>query len=285
MRNAASHTPAAPAATGPAPAVLIADASQVTRRVMAAMTSTILPGAKVLEAASGTEAFEALKTGSVEIALEDLDLRGLNGPEAVARAREQRARPLVTLTAHEIKAGWERCALEIEAYEFLKKPLEEDEIRQIIANHRRMKEPCRVLVADASKAFRHLIKKVLAASRFDMTVDVVDNGELAIGLLKQQSYEIIFLDYDMPGLDGLETACLVQEVCPSSRVVMISANHNEGIERAARYFGVIEFLKKPFYPAEIERALHIAFKLPVPSLLESLGAHHPDEPRAAASLG
>ena len=249
------------------------------------MTSTILPNAKILEAASGSEAFEALKTGSVEIAFVDVGLLDLNGAEAVARAREQGARPFVTLMAQEMKAGWERFSRQAEAYEFLEKPLEEDEIRQIIANYLRIKEPCRVLVADDSKAFRHLIRKVLAASRFGMGVDVVENGELAIGLLRQQTYDVIFLDYDMPGLDWLETACLVQEVCPSARVVMVSANQNEGIERAARYFGVVDFLKKPFYPTEIDRALHIAFDLPVPSLLDSLGARSREEPRPAASLG
>jgi CheY-like chemotaxis protein len=270
MTNAPRRTPAALADKGPVLCVLIADASPVTRRVMAAVISTIVPAAKVLEAASGTEAFEILKTGSVAIAFVDMDLPDLNGAEAVARAREQGARPLVTLMAQEIKPGWERSSRDIEAYEFLEKPLEEEEIRQIIANYTRMKQPCRVLVADDSKAFRHLIRKVLAASRFGMGVDVVDNGELVIELLRQQAYDVIFLDYDMPGLDGLEIACLIHEVCPSARVIMVSANHTEGIEKAARYFGVVEFLKKPFYATEVDRALHLAFDLPVPSLLESL---------------
>ena len=272
----------APADTAPGPEVLVADASPVTRRVMAAMVSTILPASKVVEAASGPEAFEALKAGSVEIAFVDMDLPGMNGAEAVAHAREEGARPFVTLMAQEINAGWEKSSRDVEAYEFLEKPIEEDEVRQIVANYMRMKEPCRVLVADDSKTFRHLIRKVLAASRFGMGVDVVDNGELAIGLLRQQPYDVIFLDYDMPGLDGLETACLVQEVCPSARVVMVSANHDEGVERAARYFGAVDFLRKPFYPTEIDRALHIAFDLPVPSLLESLG-DQTDGPRLAAA--
>jgi CheY-like chemotaxis protein len=282
MKNALDS---APARLEPALTVLIADTSQITRRVMAATIGTILPRAKILEAASGPEAFDILKTGSVEIAFVDMDLPNLNGTEAVARARQQGARPFVTLMAQEIKAGWESCSREVEAYEFLEKPLEEDEIRQIIANYLRMKEPCRVLVADDSKIFRHLIRKVLASSRFNIGVDVVDSGETAVGLLRQQAYDVIFLDYDMPSLDGLEIACLIHEVCPSARVVMVSAHHSQSIEKAARYFGAVEFLKKPFSPGDVDRALHLAFDLPVPSLLESLGTQHMDEPRPAASLG
>jgi CheY-like chemotaxis protein len=273
MKAAAKRAPAALPDPGPVPEVLIADASPVTRRVMAAVVSTILPQARIIEAASGQEAFDDLKGGSVEIAFVDMGLPDMNGAEAVARAREAGARPFVTLMAQEIHPGWERLSRQIEAYEFLEKPIEEDDVRQIVTNYLRMKEPCRVLVADDSKAFRHLIRKVLAQSRFGIGVDVVDNGELAIGLLRQQAYDVIFLDYDMPGLDGLETACLVQEVCPSARVVMVSASEDEGIERAARYFGAVDFLKKPFYPTEIDRALHFAFELPLPWLLESSGSY------------
>jgi CheY-like chemotaxis protein len=264
-----------PAAAPPGPGIVVADDSPVTRRVMCTHVATIIPEAKIIEAATGHEACEALKTGAAEIAFIDIDLPDMNGVQAVALAREAGVRPFVTLMAQQIGAGWEASCREIEAYEILEKPLEEAEIRQILTNYNRMKEQCRVLVADDSKTFRQLIRKVIASSRFHIDVDVVDNGEGAISLLGQQSYDVVFLDYEMPGLDGLETACLVQEVSPTTRVVMVSANHNEGVEKAARYFGAVDFLKKPFYPAEIDKALHLAFDLPLSSLLARLEAKVP----------
>jgi CheY-like chemotaxis protein len=262
----------------PGPGILVADDSPVTRRVMCGHLAGIVPGAKVIEAATGHEACAALKTGGVEIAFVDMDLPDMNGVQAVALARDEGARPFVTLMATQIGAGWEASCREIEAYEILEKPLEEGEIRQILLNYKRMKDRCRVLVADDSKTFRQLIRKVITASRFLTDIDVVDNGEGAISLLGQHSYDVIFLDYEMPGLDGLETACLVQEVSPGTRVVMVSANHNDGVEKAARYFGVVDFLKKPFYPAEIDKALHLAFDLPLSSLLARLEAKVPGAP-------
>jgi hypothetical protein len=59
---------------------------------------------------------------------------------------------------------------------------------------------------------------------------------------------------------------------------MVSANHNEGVEKAARYFGVVDFLKKPIYPAEIDKALHLAFDLPLSSILARLEAKVPGAP-------
>jgi FixJ family two-component response regulator len=89
----------------------------------------------------------------------------------------------------------------------------------------------------------------------------------------------------MPGLDGLETACLVQEACPAARVVMVSASRDKGVERAARYFGAVDFLHKPFYPTEIDRALHHAFELTLPSLLDAPESAHSAEPRPAVAAG
>ena len=271
----------AQSAAPPGPGILVADDSPVTRRVMCSHVAGILPGAKVIEAATGQEACAALKTGGAEIAFIDMDLPDMNGVQAVALAREEGARPFVTLMATQIGAGWEASCREIEAYEILEKPLEEGEIRQILLNYNRMKERCRVLVADDSKTFRQLIRKVIASSRFHIDVDVVDNGEGAISLLGQQSYDVVFLDYDMPGLDGPETACLLQETGPTARVVMLSARADASIERAARYFGAVDFLTKPFYQTEIDRALHLAFELPLPSLLD-IPAPRVDESRPAA---
>ena len=242
------------------------------------MVTAVLPKAKIVEAGDGREALEALK--GVEIAFVDMEMPEINGAEAVERAREAGARPFVTLMAQKAQPGWDRCSRDVEAYEFLEKPIEEEEIQQIIAGYKRMKEPCRVLVADASKTFRQLIRKVLAASRFSMGVDVVDNSELALTLLRQQPYDVIFLDNEMPGLDGFETACLIQEVSPSTRVVMMSASGSEGIEKAARYFGSVDFLRKPFYASDIDRALHLVFDLTVPTLLEMCDEDL-EEPRPA----
>jgi CheY-like chemotaxis protein len=275
MKNASNLDRATTAAAAPAPGVLVADDSPVTRRVMCTHIATIFPQATIIEAATGGEACEALKTGSADIAFVDMEMPDMNGVEAVALARQAGARPFVTLMAQQISPGWEASCREIEAYEILEKPLEESEIRQILMNYLRMNEQCRVLVADDSKTFRQLIRKVIASSRFRMDVDVVDNGEGAISLLGQQSYDVVFLDYEMPGLDGLETACLVQEVSPTTRVVMVSANHSEGVEKAARYFGAVDFLKKPFYPIEIDKALHLAFDLPLSSLLARVATKVP----------
>jgi CheY-like chemotaxis protein len=262
---------------GPSPRILVADASAAARSSLVATVSRIAPRARVVEAATGREVAEALRAGAGEIAFIDLEMPAMNAAETLGIARRDGVRPFVVLMSHEINAASEAFARDIEAYEFLVKPVEPHEVGRILSNHARMTKASRVLVADHSKSFRHLIRKVLSATRFAITVDVVDNGEVAIGMLKQHPYNVFFLDYEMPGLDGLETACLVAEVSPSTRVIMISVDPTDAVEKAARYFGAIAFLRKPFYPPQVDRALHLAFDLPLPSLLANSGGARPQD--------
>jgi response regulator of citrate/malate metabolism len=67
--------------------------------------------------------------------------------------------------------------------------------------------------------------------------------------------------------DGLETTCLVQDQMPEVRVVMVSASRNPAVEKAARYFGAVHFLKKPFFAREVDKAMHLAFDLPLTSFM------------------
>lgn len=262
--DAADRPDAAPAALR---RVLVADDSAVTRRVMAALVSTILPEAEITEAANGAETSQALRRQSYDIAFVDTHMPDMSGPRAVSLARRRGSAPFVVLMGDSRDEASLRQAYEIEAYEFLEKPLEEDELRLILANRQRMLTPSRVLIVDDSKTARRLMARVARASRFTMNLGSAASGEAALAALKRQPANVVFLDYDMPGIDGLETACLIEELMPAVRVVMVSVSQNPAVAKAARYFGAVHFLRKPFYAHQIDEAMHIAYDLPIPSLL------------------
>lgn len=234
---------------------------------MSALVTTLLPGVEVVEAASGAETADALRRRAFDVAFVDLHMPDMTGARAVAAGRRRGAEPLLVLMGDQPEDAWSEAVLAARPYEFLQKPLEEDELRLIFGNLARMKEVSRVLVVDDSKASRRMVGKVLEGSRFAMEVEAAESGEYALTLLKRQEADVVFLDYDMPGIDGLETACLIQELMPRVRVVMISASQNPAVEKAARYFGAVHFLRKPFYARAVDAALHVAFDLPLTSYM------------------
>lgn len=247
--------------------VLIADDSAVTRRVMSALVSTILPEVEIVEAATGADTCEALRRSAFDVAFVDFHMPDMSGPRAVWLARRVGADPFVVMMGDAPEDAADRMLRTIAPYEFMQKPLEEGELRQVIGNVRRMRETTRVLIVDDSKTARKLMGKVLEASRFTMEVAAVENGEAALQRLKDEPFHILFLDYAMPGIDGLETACLVQELMPDVRVVMVSASRNPAVEKAARYFGAVHFLRKPFFAREVDKAMHLALDLPLTSFM------------------
>lgn len=247
--------------------VLIADDSAVTRRVMAALAMTVMPEVALVEAASGTEAREALRQSPFDIAFIDFHMPGVTGPEPLPLVRHKGVAPCLVLMADTMDPAHDEAARGMGAYECLQKPLEEDELRLIVANVRRMRQRSRVIVADDSKSARRLMDKVLRRSCFAMDIETVESGEYALAALKREAAQVVFLDYDMPGIDGLETACLIQEVNPDARVIMVSASQNPAVERAARYFGAVDFIRKPFYAREVDKSMHLALNLPLTSLM------------------
>ena len=57
----------------------------------------------------------------------------------------------------------------------------------------------------------------------------VETAEEGIELLKQQDYDIILLDYKLPGIDGLTFSREIQEICPDAIKILITAYKNKKI--------------------------------------------------------
>jgi FixJ family two-component response regulator len=68
----------------------------------------------------------------------------------------------------------------------------------------------------------------------------------------------------MPGLNGFDMLMQIKREMPNVAVVMISSTLEHGIPEKARSKGALDFLKKPFYLAEINALLERYYGLHVP---------------------
>jgi DNA-binding response OmpR family regulator len=82
-------------------------------------------------------------------------------------------------------------------------------------------------------------------------VTPVTNGEDAISLIKNQTFDIIFLDEQMPGMDGLATLEQIQSIESSLPVVMITKSEEEAIMEDAIGNRIADYLIKPVNPNQI----------------------------------
>ena len=82
-------------------------------------------------------------------------------------------------------------------------------------------------------------------------VITVCSGQDAIDMSKEQSFDVIFLDENMPGLSGLETLAIIKENNPTVPVVMITKSEDEGIMNQAIGSKIADYLIKPVNPNQI----------------------------------
>ena len=82
-------------------------------------------------------------------------------------------------------------------------------------------------------------------------VVTVSNGPDAIDQCRQQTFDLVLLDEQMPGLSGLETLQLIKEIQPATPVVMVTKSEEENIMDQAIGSKIADYLIKPVNPNQI----------------------------------
>lgn len=77
------------------------------------------------------------------------------------------------------------------------------------------------------------------------------SGTEALKLIENQYFNIVFLDENMPGMDGLETLQHLKEIQPEIPVVMITNNQEEKLMEEALGAHISDYLLKPVHPNQI----------------------------------
>jgi CheY-like chemotaxis protein len=119
-----------------------------------------------------------------------------------------------------------------------------------------LKVPSRVLVVDDSSTMRNIVRKILAGCRFPLEISEAGEGVEALKQIGTDNFDFVFLDYNMPGLNGYEMLIEIKRQHPRVGVVLMTSSQDEALAARARAAGAAAFLKKPFYPADIDAVLY-----------------------------
>ena len=109
----------------------------------------------------------------------------------------------------------------------------------------------RILIADDNAINQTLFAKMFLV--LGIQADVVDSGTRALEACHAQPYDMIFMDYQMPGTDGLETAENIKRINRKAKPIVILMTANLLMnDYLSTHPGVVDdFLKKPFTIQEI----------------------------------
>jgi CheY-like chemotaxis protein len=212
-----------------------------------AASSSPLP-LEIVEADSAASARRFIAAGADLIFLDGAFV-GEEIAKAVSVARSAHP-PAFTV----LLAGPEIAAGPFETDAVAMKPSQLEETRQLIERSIRVRLPSRVLVVDDSSTMRSIVRKILAGTRFPLEVAEADEGFAALNLVRSVEFDIAFIDYNMPGFSGLETLAEFKREKRRVSVVMMTSTQDDALANRARELGAA-FLKKPFFPADIEAVL------------------------------
>ena len=171
------------------------------------------------------------------------------------------SRPLAVLIAPATIKTREVLTEGLEVDSALAKPIDLQETRDLIDCCIRARLPQRVLIVDDSSTVRSVVRKVLQASRCKRTAEEAADGSAAIELAKKQRFDIVFLDCQMPGIDGFATLGILKAAHPDMKVVMMTGTRDHRIEDRARTEGAKDFLFKPFFAKDVDAVLNRLFGL------------------------
>ncbi|MCR5395295.1 MAG: PglZ domain-containing protein [Bacteroidales bacterium] len=91
-------------------------------------------------------------------------------------------------------------------------------------------------------------------------VTTVTNGQDALDQVREKTFDLVFLDENMPGITGLETLQCIKEIQPSLPVIMVTKSEEENIMDQAIGGKIADYLIKPVLPTQmlmsIKKNLH-----------------------------
>jgi PAS domain S-box-containing protein len=284
--------------------VLVVDDNATNRRIIDLQTTrwgmhpvSVASGMHALELLSGGEHFD--------VALLDIQMPGMDGYELARLIRQNHtaaALPLLVLTSQGMDGARSR---ELEVAQTLSKPIKSAQLMAALTRvldrpshagrpqassstgtpskptpsdglptesaatpaprKTRLADsyPMRILLAEDNLVNQRVA--ILILQGLGYTVEVADNGAVALDMLQQasdkQAFDLVLMDVQMPKMDGLEATRRIRADITAHRqpqIVAMTANAMEGDREACLEAGMDDYLSKPIKPAALAQALQEA---------------------------
>lgn len=205
----------------------------------------------VLPVRDGKAGLILLEKEKPDLVLLDLHLVDESGLDLLPLIKAKSPKTPVVIYSGFIDADVEKKAFGAGASDVIAKGGPVDELRnkvdKLIVDFNSpapQKKTEKILVVDDEVTIRQFLVTFL----MDKGYDVIEarSGEEAVELVRKEKPNLMLLDMNMPGIDGLETLRRIRQFDKEIGVVMATANQDEEIARKAAELGSYQYVLKPF---------------------------------------
>lgn len=252
--------------------VLVADDDTELRELVA--DYLVGHGFHIFQAANGLEALLCVKRERPQGVLLDINMPRLGGLEALKRIRAFSPSTRVVIYSGMLEPEVARQAIASGAVAVFAKPGALEELRLALegdipvltspepvlaaGSRETARDPSksrklRILLIDDDPGVNELLGEFLSLRGADTFP--VTNAVDALRLLGHGAPDAIFLDIDMPGLNGLDALPAIRALAPDAKVVMVSGIRDESVAKQALARGAFDYIIKPLDLTYLGRTL------------------------------
>jgi len=102
----------------------------------------------------------------------------------------------------------------------------------------------KILVIDDQESMRSIISQMLRDKGHQVTT--ADDGEQGLELFKQDTYDLVLADVNMPGIDGFELLRTVKSDHPTTPVILLTGVNEDAAQYVGKEYKADGVIKKPF---------------------------------------
>lgn len=219
------------------------------------------------------DAVEWVENRPYDLVITDFNMPEMDGLEFSEHIRQYFSGPILLLSSSQV-LPIKKIRKVVDQYHF--KPIRKKQLRYIVLELFKVRKdslkqtktlgknlkadlaldiPVRILLAED-----YIVNQKIAVRMFNKLgyeIDIVENGKEAVERVQQSQYDLIFMDVQMPEMDGLEATRVIRKLLKhnSPMIIAMTANAMPEDKEKCLAAGMDDYLSKPFKPRELQQIL------------------------------
>jgi len=245
---------------------LIIDDNEIDREYLYNLLNSW--GIEALKAKDGLEAYDILKSKDIDYILVDWMMPRLDGLELLQKLQDENIKVphILMITAHNKNKLLERAKENnIDINKVLEKPYTPSSLYNVLFDNvkdlfnssdesdiKLIKKQKALLVED-NETNQIVASKMLENMGFE--VDIANDGLQAVDMAKDYKYDIVFMDLQMPNMDGFEATQKIREFDNETPIIALSAAVMEKDKELTSKVGMNDHLAKPIVKEQLQNTI------------------------------